>query len=426
MRRSRHRDERRVLPPRAVVAALAVLIVMCACEPESSRTGVEPLAVRALPDEIAPDAARLVAANNAFAFSLYRQLHAEEGNLFFSPFSVATALGMTLAGARGDTEREMVDVLRLGMPWPAVGPAAAALLESLDRGAALGGYRLSIANRLWGHEGYHFLDEFLGTTRDHYDAELARVDFAGAPEVARGTINRWVEEQTENRIQELLPQGFVGPDTRLVLTNAIYFKGDWADKFDPNATHLGTFRVSPSETVSVSMMTRDGQFRAALRKDVSVLELPYAGNDLSMIVLLPNGSGGLAALEERLSAEYIDGWIAALDSTRLVVTIPRFAMTSTFSLGETLAAMGMPSAFDPRSADFSGMTGNRELFIDRVVHKAFVEVNEKGTEAAAATGVGMRTVSMPPSFTADHPFVFVIRDNLTGSVLFVGRVANPA
>ena len=426
MRRNRHRAEGRVSSSRAIAAILAVLIAVCACERESSGPGVEPIAVRALPAELAPDAKRLVAANNRFAFDLYRQLHTEEGNLFFSPFSVATALGMTLAGARGDTEREMVDVLRLDIPWTAVGPAAGALLGSLDRGAALGGYRLDIANRLWGHEGYSFQDEFLATTRDRYDAELARLDFQGAPEAARGTINRWVEEQTENRIQELLPQGFVGPDTRLILTNAIYFKGDWASKFDPSTTRTGSFRVSPSETVSVSMMTRDGDFRAALRNEVSVLELPYAGNDLSMIVLLPNNGGGLRSLEERLNAEYIDGWVAALDSTRLYVTIPRFSMTSTFSLGETLAAMGMPSAFDPNSADFSGMTGNRDLFIGGVVHKAFVEVNEEGTEAAAATGVGMRTVSMPPSFTADHPFVFVIRDNLTGSVLFVGRVSNPA
>lgn len=423
MRSRRHAGN--ISSPLAIAAALVSLTAMCACNPES-QPNVEPLTARKIPDELAPDAARLVTANNAFAFSLYRQLHTEQGNLFFSPFSVATALGMTLAGARTDTEREMVDVLRLQMPWPAVGPAAGALLASLDRGSAFGGYRLDIANRLWGHEGYTFLDEFLATTRDHYDAELARLDFAGAPEAARGTINRWVEEQTENRIQELLPEGFVHPDTRLILTNAIYFKGDWAHKFDPNATRIGTFHVSPSETVSVSMMTRDGEFRAALRNGVSVLELPYAGNDLSMIVLLPTGGGGLAALEERLNAEYVDGWVAALDSTRLFVTIPRFTMTSTFSLGETLAAMGMPSAFDPSAADFSGMTGNRELFIGGVVHKAFVEVNEQGTEAAAATGVGMRTVSMPPSFTADHPFVFVIRDNVTGSMLFVGRVANPA
>lgn len=409
----------------AAAAALFALVCSAACVSHAPITALDPFAVRKLPDNLAADASRVVAANNRFAFDLFAQLRATDGNLFLSPYSISTALQMTAAGARGGTAVEMARVLQLELPLDWAHPASGALVQSLDRGIALGGYRLSVANRLWGQSGYDFLEPFLATTRDHYGAELEPVDFRMEPESARSTINSWVEEKTENRIVELLPQGVVTADTRLVLTNAIYFKGDWARMFERDRTRPAPFHVSPSQDVEVMMMSQDASFRFAHVGATQVLEMPYVGNDLSMLVLLPESADGLPALEDALSIANLDLWTAALDTSRLIVSVPRFRVESAFSLSQTLKTMGMPSAFDLVTADFSGINGRRDLSISAVVHKGFVEVNEEGTEAAAATGVVIGVVSAPPSFTAEHPFLFLIRDNVTGSVLFLGRVVDP-
>ncbi len=299
------------------------------------------------------------------------------------------------------------------------------LLASIDRGAAFEGYRLNVANRLWGQQGFPFLSDYLAVTRDMYGAELQPMDFASDPEACRGTINQWVESKTEERIQNLMPPGSINALTRLVLTNAIYFKGSWATQFDEKKTTKSAFHVTPSNTVTVDMMTVEAEFPSTWADDVAILELPYKGKDLSMIVLLPDATDGLKALEDRLTVENLNAWLGDLVERDQPVYFPRFEMTKFFSLNATLAEMGMPSAFDPMSADFSGIDGTRNLCVQTAVHKAFVEVNEEGTEAAAATGISVGETSAPTPFTADHPFLFLIRDNVTGSILFLGRVTDP-
>jgi serpin B len=315
-----------------------------------------------------------------------------------------------------------------------VHPSFAALMESLGRGAPLGVYRLDIANRLWGQPDFDFEEEFLAICKQHYGAGFETLDFAQAPDKARETINRWVEQQTEKRIQDLLPPGSIEALTRLVLTNAVYFKGDWQDQFDRQSTERAPFFAAGAREVEVPLMMRKGDYRYVRFPDFQVLELPYIGDDLSMIVVLPAAKDGLAAIEAQLSHEKLTGWIRGLAQKEVTVYLPRFEMKTGFSMKDTLSEMGMPSAFtppqegDPYSADFSRMTGARDLFIDGVFHKAFVKVNEEGTEAAAATGLTMSLTSMPMEpevFRADHPFLFLVRDRETGSILFMGRLVDP-
>ncbi len=384
-------------------------------EPEAEQG---PVAVQA------GDQTRLVAGNTRFALELYDQLRKEDGNLFFSPFSLSTALAMTYAGARENTAAEMARVLHFELAPERLHPAFAELQRKLDVSQDKdAGYRLHVANALWPQEGYAFLPEFFELCRTHYRAGLQTVDYAGATEEARQTINRWVEQRTEDKIKELLKPGILTPLTTLVLTNAIYFKGDWAAQFDPDKTQDAPFTLLDGKQVSVPLMNQTGEFGYAEDADVQVLELPYAGEALSMVVLLPREPDGLPALEKSLDARKLADWLAKLRPRTVRVALPRFKMTSEFQLNEVLQAMGMRDAF--AEADFSGMTGARDLFIGAVVHKAFVDVNEEGTEAAAATAVVMLRSSLPPPFRADHPFLFLIRDTRSGSILFLGRVINP-
>lgn len=410
----------------AVLTAILLLLLLLPAGCDSSGPSgpaVDPFEVRQIPAEIQPDVAPVAEANTAFACDLYAQLRAAPGNLFLSPYSISTALAMTWAGARGVTETEMADVLHFTLPQDRLHPTFGALQRSLETGATLGGYRLNIANRLWGQEGYPWLAGFLDVTRIHYAAELQQLDFRNAPEPSRLIINDWVEQKTEGRIEDLIAQGLIDPSTVLVLTNAIYFKGSWLSRFPADQTRNATFHVRPGETRTVAMMSQFGSFALASIDDLQVLSLPYTGKDLTMILLLPAANDGLAALEARLTPENLDRWLAAGRDTEVQVSLPRFRITAEFSLKDELAAMGMPSAFS--SADFSGMAEGRDLAISEVVHKAFVEVNEEGTEAAAATAVIIRETSAPLEFRADHPFLFLIRDEVTGSVLFLGRVASP-
>ena len=364
--------------------------------------------------------------NNAFALALYAKLRAEDqGNLFLSPYSISTALAMTYAGAKGKTAAEMAEVLHFTVPQEQLHPGFAALTAKLHGDIKKEGYQLRIANRLWGQAGYHFLPTFLQVTRDHYGAELAQVDFAQDTEAARHTINAWVEEKTEEKIKDLLAQGVLDSGTTLVLTNAIYFKGDWQRKFEAKATKDAPFLLTPQKKVTVPMMRQRGKFAYGVVGNVQVLELPYVGKDLSMFVLLPKEVDGLADLEKSLSEETLNTWTSGLREQTVEVLLPKFKMTSGFRLEKVLGAMGMPLAFSDK-ADFSGMTGQRGLFISAVIHKAFIDVNEEGTEAAAATAVVMRAPAPPnPIFRADHAFLFLIRDNRTGSILFLGRMMNP-
>ena len=366
----------------------------------------------------------LAAGNTAFAVDLYHQLRGAEGNLFFSPYSISTALAMTYAGARGDTEAQMAQALHFALSQEELHPAFAALEGHLAQIQAKGDIALHVANALWPQVGYAFLAAFLDLCQRCYGVTITPVDYATDPEAARQQINAWVEEKTRDKIKELLKPPHVPPLTTLILVNAIYFKGNWASQFDPEDTEDGPFDRLVGDAVGAPMMRQKARFGYRETDDLQVLELPYVGGDLSMLVLLPRERDGLPALEAALTVENLALWTQRLHATEVQVLLPRFKLSGEFDLGETLKAMGMVDAFD--AADFSGMTGQRDLFISAVVHKAFVDVNEEGTEAAAATAVVMgRGFSFTPVFEADHPFLFLLRENSTGSILFLGRVMDP-
>ena len=380
-------------------------------------------------EPVPPASGTLVRDNTAFAVDLYRQLSSREGNLFLSPYSISTALAMTYAGARGDTEEQMERTLHFALGQDGLHPAFAELAARVAAVQEAGHVQLSIANSLWPQAGHDFLPAYLDLRRQHYGVTITPVDYTRAAEQARVTINKWVEAQTQNRIRDILATGTVDELTRLILVNAIYFKGSWLSRFDADATETAPFHVSKALSVEAPLMTQRETFHYAEDDDTQVLELSYEGEALSMLVLLPKARDGLPALEEKLSAKGIAAWRSKLVNREVIVHIPRFKLTSQFSLGNTLQAMGMRDAFSEAKANFAGMDGRRDwLYIGAVLHKAFVEVNEEGTEAAAATAVIMQARSMPappPEFRADHPFVFLIQDRRNGSVLFMGRVADP-
>lgn len=373
------------------------------------------------------DIKAVVAGNRQFALDLYARLKEQSGNLFFSPHSISTALAMTYAGARGQTEEQMAQVLHFSLPQERLHPAFKVLEEVLQAIGNQKGCKLSIANALWGQKDYTFLEEFLDLMEQYYGAGLNKVDFENNTEGARQTINRWVMKKTNNKIKDLIKPGVLDEYTRLVLTNAIYFYGTWKYKFDRQDTRTELFTIGPGETVLVPMMSMKENLRYWANEDLQVLELPYVGKYMSMIVLLPNNLEDFESLENSLTIENLNIWLAELQEQEVEVYLPKFDITSEFNLSDVLAVMGMSDAFMPYVADFSGMDGTRDLFISAVVHKAFVAVNEEGTEAAAATAVAITVTSVPqiPVFRADHPFVFLIRDNESGNILFIGRVMNP-
>jgi len=368
--------------------------------------------------------AELVRANTQFAFDLYRALAADPGNLFFSPYSVSTALAMTFTGARDATEYQMAEALRFTLPQGDLHPTFGALNADLTgRVEGIDGVQLSIANALWGQDGHPFLSEFLDLLETFSGAPMQRTDFAGAPEQARTDINEWVGERTEGLIPDLMAPGSITSETRLVLANAIYFLGTWKLPFDKELTQDAPFHRLDGTEVSVPMMSIEDHFHYTEGKDYQAVELSYTGEQLSMVVLLP-AEGTFEAFETALTVERLNRILGQMYSQKLWLAMPRFELTSEFSLADTLAQLGMPDAFTG-AADFSGMDGTRDLFIGHVAHKAYVSVNEEGTEAAAATGVSM-TLSMPAMMTIDRPFIFLIRDVETGTILFIGRVTDPS
>jgi serpin B len=388
------------------------------------------------------EAKNLAAADNAFALDLFAQLRKQDGNLFFSPYSIATALDMTWTGAAGQTATEMSSVLHLDLAAKDAGKpddaAKAAVLSASDKlrkdlvqSGKDGQFQLSIANALWGQKGYPFKPEFLKSIKDHFDGGLEQVDFK-QPEPARQTINNWVAEQTKDKIKDLIPTGILTPATRLVLTNAIYFKAAWAEQFKKDNTKPGQFHLTADQQIDAPMMNMTHRFTYAEADGMKLLSMPYQGNRTSMVILLPDKVDGLADLEKSLTAEKMDGWIKSLKGRMVHLALPKFKMTTQFQLADQLKALGMTQAFDPNKADFTGMVDPsvEPLFIGNVIHKAFVDVNEEGTEAAAATAVVMMATGVPRpetpvDFIADHPFLFLIRDGQSGAILFMGRVANP-
>jgi serpin B len=371
------------------------------------------------------DVQAVVEGNTQFALDLYAELREESGNLFLSPHSISTALAMSYAGARGETARQMANVLHFSLEPGRLHPAFGAMLLSDQATREESGYRLDVANAMWGQKGYGFLEDYLALTREHYDAGFREVDFVEATEQARQIINAWIEDQTEHRIRELLQRPDLDPATVLVLTNAIYFKGSWASRFDEKHTKDGPFWMNEKDNVVVPMMHQVARFPLATLDNLDILELPYQGDRLAMVVLLPKKREGLTALEKSLSRENLNRWLGLLSPQPVRLSLPRFKLERRFELSRTLQAMGMIDAFAPGRADFSGMTGNRELFISLVIHQAEVEVNEEGTEASAATAVVHKRGAPPTAFVVDHPFLFLIRDKQSGSILFMGRVVNP-
>jgi serpin B len=421
---------------KALISTLIVLMVLplVACAQSAAAEVVKSDKSRITSPDVSPaDRAQLVEGNSTFAFDFYKAaLEERNGNLFYSPHSISLALAMTYAGARGETAQQMANTLHFTLSHDNFHRAFNSLDIELGKhgegaeGKDDEGFRLNIVNALWGQKDYNFLSTFLDILAENYGAGLRILDFVNETEKSRITINDWVSDQTEGRIEDLIPQGTIDPATRLVLTNAIYFNAAWLHPFDKVMTADGPFYLPDGGHVIVPMMRQTESFGYADGEEYQAVELLYDGGALSMVILLPE-TGQFTAFEEALKAQQVDAIIKELQNTQVTLTIPKFEFDSDFSLKDTLASMGMPIAFSG-SADFSGMTGSPDLYIDEVLHKAFVSVDEAGTEAAAATAVIMRETAIPAQpieVTIDHPFIFLIRDIDTGAILFVGRVLNP-
>ncbi|XP_071592678.1 serpin B6-like [Heliangelus exortis] len=375
------------------------------------------------------------AANTTFALDLLKKLceNKSKQNVFFSPFSISSALSMILLGSKGNTKAQIAKVLSLKKAEDAHNEYPSLLSEINAQNTK---YILRTANRLYGEKTFEFLSSFIESSQKIYQAGLEQSDFIHAPEHSRKQINGWVEERTEGKIQNLLVEGIINSLTRLVLVNAIYFKGKWENPFDKERTTERPFKINKNETKPVQMMFKKDKFNMTYIGDfqTKILELPYVGNELSMIILLPDAiqddSTGLESLQRELTYDKLMDWInpEMMDLTEVKVSLPRFKLEESYALKPLLSSMGMPDAFDSQKADFSGMSAGNELGLSEVVHKSFVEVNEEGTEAAAATAAVMMLTSFAmivPEFTADHPFLFFIRHNKTSSILFCGRYCSP-
>lgn len=387
------------------------------------------------PDVSIGDLRKVVAGNNAFAYDLYQAWRDGEGNLFFSPYSISLALAMTYGGARGETERQMGETLHFTLSQDSLHPALKALDLELARQASdardLDGesFRLSIVSSIWGQKGYEFLPAFLDLLSENYGVGVCLADFAREPECSRVIINERVSDQTGSRVKELIPKGLIVPLTRLVLANAVYFKATWQHQFDTSRTQDGVFHLPTGEEVSVPMMSMSRSVRLPYSRGdgYQAVELPYVGGKVAMTVIVPH-AGSFIDFETALDADQMGAIVAGLKRETVALRLPKFSYDSGFDMAGTLGEMGMPDAIKTGVADFSGMDGTLDLFIQDVFHKAFVAVDEAGTEAAAATAVVVALRGMARSavqLTIDRPFIFLIRHVETGCTLFIGRVLNP-
>uniref|UniRef100_A0A8C8VR18 Serpin B6 n=1 Tax=Pelusios castaneus TaxID=367368 RepID=A0A8C8VR18_9SAUR len=378
--------------------------------------------------------ANLSEANTTFALKLFKKLSekAKTENIFYSPLSISSALSMVFLGAEGNTAAQMAKVLSFNKDED-IHNEYSSLLSEINKPGT--NYLLRVANRLYGEKMFKLITKFTESCQKFYQAELEQLDFSGAAEDSRKHINAWVEAKTEGKIQDLLAQGVVDETTRLVLVNAIYFKGNWATQFNKDHTTKRQFKINKNETKPVQMMFKKAEFNMTYAGDfqTKILELPYVDNEISMIVLLPDeiqdNSTGLEQLERELTYEKLIDLInpEMMDITEMEVSLPRFKLEQAYDLKSVLSSMGMTDVFDSGKVDLSGMSANNDLVLSKVVHKSFVEVNEEGTEAAAATAAvaNFRCAMIVPRFTADHPFLFLIRHNKTGSILFYGRFCSP-
>ena len=377
------------------------------------------------------DTSRLI---NTFSFALYEELKGGDGSLFVSPFSISTCLAMAYGGARGKTARQMADVLGFPLDQNYLLEALGNLLKDLSDDTEERAYQFLVANAMWGQKGYPFSPKYIELLAVKYGSEINAVDFETQPEVTCQAINQWVRENTQNKITNIIQPLQLDPLTRLLLTNAVYFKGKWEVPFDEHLTILSPFKMKSgaSETaeVDVAMMKQDAWFKYMDNETFQALELPYQGQELSMLILLPREMDGLSDFQTSLTEKNLSSWVRKLQYIDVELTLPKFRFTSEFSVGGLLQTMGMKDAFDQATADFSGIAEGKDLFLWGILHKAFVDVNEEGTEAAAVTGVAMGLaepdldVPPPKIFCADHPFFFLIRHIASGTILFMGRISD--
>jgi serine protease inhibitor len=416
----------------SIIIALAILTSACGSSP-SANMAQSSLKRITSPKVPAADYQSLVAGNNAFALDIYQTLSTQEGNLILSPFSMSLALAMTYAGARGETESQMAATLHFDLPQEQLHPAFNALDQDLaSRGKAKSDdeepLQLNIANAVWAEQTYPFLQDFLDVIASNYGAGIALADFINKYESVRKEINDWVYGETQEKIKDLIPEGILSSDTRMVLVNAIYFKADWLDQFDPIETHDYPFYLLDGTDVTVEMMKQYITVPYYRGDGFQAVELPYAGDTAAMDILLPD-EGNFETFESALNSNLYDQTLDGLQPASFDIIVPKFTFESSFDLSETLKSMGMVDVFDPGSADLSGMTGKNDLFISDVIHKAFVAVDEGGTEAGAATGafahIGSALEGANPAVVIDHPFIFIIRDKPSGQILFIGRVLDP-
>ena len=414
-----------------VSAALSLLLSACGPSPTASIAKSDLQRVTA-PDTPPGDIQALVDNNNAFAFDLYRSLQTQEGNLIYSPYSISLALAMTYAGARGATESQMAQTLHF-LQQDQLHPSFNALdLQLAERGKARSDeetpLQLNIANAVWAEQTYPFLQSFLDTIALNYGAGIRLADFINQYEAVRKEINSWVSDQTEDKINDLIPEGVLNSDTRMALVNAIYFKADWLHPFDADSTQDAPFHLLDGSDVTVPMMNHGTFIPYAKGDGWQAIELAYQGETAAMDIIVPD-EGRFEEVGSSLDYETASAILGSLQPTSVSLAVPKFKFESAFGLADQLKALGMTDAFDPDQADFSGMSERNDLYISAVVHKAFVAVDEKGTEAAAATAVIVGVTSAPlfdVTLTIDRPFIFIIRDIPTGQILFIGRVLNPA
>ena len=419
------------LPPAVIAALLCLAVFFC--------LGGTAQAVK-------EDVGAIVRGNNAFALELYSRLRDREGNIFFSPCSISLSLAMAYAGSGGDTAEQIAEALHF--PGPDRLHQAFSRLAA-DLSPAKGerqGTELRVANGLWAQKGRPFLESFVVLLKRYYRTMPGHADFLLEPEAARKGINAFVEEQTGGKIKEMLGPGTLDMATRLVLADAIYFRGRWQDRFERSETRNAPFMLAPDRKITVAMMSRNGEYNYMENELLQAVELPYEGGRLSMVVLLPKGKGGapfsssltdgagagvyagVGGIEKMLDLEHLKGWLEKMEKREVTVYLPRFRADCGIDLKAPLMSLGIRDAFDSVRADFSGMDGRKGeegLYLSLALHRASVRVDEEGTEASAATVMSMKIRGMPPVFRADHPFLFLIRDNHTGCILFMGRVVEP-
>jgi serpin B len=412
-----------------------LLMVLMGCnQPVQASELKSEKAREASPKVSQSDLDRLIEGNSAFAFNLYQVLKDKNNNLFYSPYSISEALAMTYGGAKNETEKQMAAAMQFLLEQNNLHPAFNYLDQELAKrglgakGKDEKGFRLNIVNAIWGQKDFKFKSLYLDLLAQNYGAGLRILDFKKDAEASRQIINQWVSDQTETRIKDLLPKGSVDDLTRLVLTNAIYFNAAWKNQFEKEATSNDKFTLADGSQATVPFMHQSKMLAYTEGEGFQAVQLPYDGNEMSMVILLPE-LAKFKTFEAGLSGEKVAKIVQSLNSAQVDLAFPKFKIESELGLNNTLKLLGMTDAFDPGKADFSGMDGAKDLVITDVVHKAWVTVDEAGTEAAAATGVVVGLTAMPvepKEMKIDHPFIFFIRDNQTGAILFIGRVMNPA